>query len=88
MPFGTNAEAFRDVVFGIAQWMLDEQLADGGFPAEGKYYRATAAAQSGRSLVDWGGTDRRRTNPYVTLDALFVLGEAGRLSLPDVAAPT
>ncbi len=65
-----------------------KQLADGGFAAEGKYYRATDAARSGRSLVDWGGTDRRRTNPYVTLDALFVLGEAGRLSRADLAART
>jgi hypothetical protein len=55
-----------------------KRLPDGGFPAEGKYY-TTANAKSGRSLVNWGGVNQRRMNPFVTVEALYVLKEAGRL---------
>jgi hypothetical protein len=55
-----------------------KRLPDGGFPAEGKYYQAGGQARSGRSLVDWGGTSRRRSNEWVTVDALYVLRAAGR----------
>jgi len=54
---------------------------DGGFPAEGKYYVTTSGTKSGRSLVDWRGTNAARTNEFVTADALFVLKGAGRLSI-------
>jgi hypothetical protein len=56
-----------------------KRLPDGGFPAEGKYYRATGRGPSGRSQVDWGGTSRRRMNEFVTVDALHVLKASGRL---------
>jgi hypothetical protein len=55
-----------------------KKLPEGGFPAQGKYY-TTSSAKSGRSLVDWGGVSQRRMNPFVTMDALYVLKEAGRL---------
>jgi len=55
-----------------------KRLPDGGFPAEGKYYRVTREGPSGRSPVDWGGASRRRMNEFVTVDALFVLKAAGR----------
>ena len=58
-----------------------KRLPDGGFPAEKKYYRTTDQHISGRSLVDWGGTSIRKTNPFVTLDALRVLHAAGRSPL-------
>jgi len=58
-----------------------KQLADGGFPAEGKYYRSGLRATSGRSLVDWGGTSATRMNQFVTVDALLVLKASGRLKL-------
>jgi len=58
-----------------------KRLPDGGFPAEKKYYRAGGKARSGRSLVDWGGTSRRRFNEWVTADALHVLRAAGRLDV-------
>lgn len=54
-------------------------LPDGGFPAEGKYYRVTGKRTSGRSLVDWGGTSKKHMNEFVTVDALCVLKQAGRL---------
>lgn len=55
-----------------------KRLPDGGFPAEKQYYRTAEWAQGTRSLVDWGGTDRTRMNPWVTADALTVLTAAGR----------
>jgi hypothetical protein len=62
-----------------------KRLADGGFPAEKRYYRATPGAKAGRSLVDWGGTSIVRMNSFVTADALFVLKAAGRLEAPEGA---
>lgn len=56
-----------------------KRLPDGGWPAEKKYYRVTDKRVPGRSLVDWGGTGRRRMNPWVTVDVLYVLRVAGRL---------
>lgn len=56
-----------------------KQLPDGGFPAEGKYYRVGRQEGGNASLVDWGGTHRRRSNPFVTVDAFQVLRAAGRL---------
>jgi hypothetical protein len=55
----------------------EKRLPDGGWPAEGRFYRAGAGR---RSLVDWGGASKRRTNEWVTADALTVLSAAGRVS--------
>ena len=63
---------------GALDQLEAKRLPDGGFPAEGKYY-TTANAKSGRSLVNWGGVNQRRMNPFVTVEALYVLKEAGRL---------
>ncbi len=57
-----------------------KRLPDGGFPAEAKYYRVSPKAKSGRSLVDWGGTSKKRMNEFVTADALYVLKKSGRLT--------
>lgn len=56
-----------------------KRLADGGFPAEAKYYRVGRGATSGTSPVDWGGTSTRRSNEFVTADAVWVLKLAGRI---------
>jgi hypothetical protein len=56
-----------------------KRLPQGGFPAEGRYYRVSDSAATGRSLVDWGGVSRKRMNEFVTVDALYVLKQAGRL---------
>jgi hypothetical protein len=64
--------------------LAGKRLPEGGFPAEGRYYRVgrTDRAQgiSGDSLVDWGGAGRRKPNPFVTAEALAVLAAAGRLA--------
>ncbi|MBN1256195.1 MAG: hypothetical protein JXA52_00665 [Planctomycetes bacterium] len=62
-----------------------KRLPEGGFPAEAKHYhlddRRTMKGrrQSGKSLVNWGGTSKQRMNEWVTCDALYVLAAAGRL---------
>jgi len=61
-----------------------KRLPDGGFAAEGRYYRTSdRRMKSGRRLsgfsrVDWGGTSGRRMNEWVTTEALAVLRAAGR----------
>jgi hypothetical protein len=56
-----------------------KRLPDGGFPAEGKYYRVDHNKLAGHSRVDWGGTSKTHANMFVTLDAMFVLNKSGRL---------
>jgi len=56
-----------------------KRTGDGGFPAEAKYYRLDNKKLSGHSRVDWGGTSKVRSNPFVTLDALVVLKSSGRI---------
>jgi hypothetical protein len=56
-----------------------KRLPDGGFPAEETYARPTRPQLSGYSPVSWGGTSRKTSNPFVTIDALSVLRIAGRL---------
>jgi hypothetical protein len=56
-----------------------KRLPDGGFPAEGKYYKVVAEPENNGSLVDWGGVSKRRLNAFVTVDALAVLRASGRL---------
>jgi hypothetical protein len=57
-----------------------KRLPDGGFPAEERLYRIVKTARVSRgSLVDWGGAGLKRSNEFVTADALYVLKQAGRL---------
>jgi hypothetical protein len=58
-----------------------KRLSDGGFPAEAGYYRTGVKVKTGRSLANWGGVGVRRSNEFVTVDALGVLKAAGRLRL-------
>ncbi len=57
-----------------------KELPGGGWPAEERLYHASANAPTGRELVDWGPSGKKRMNEWVTADALFVLQSAGRLS--------
>lgn len=56
-----------------------KRLPDGGFPAEGQYYRTWGKPTTGYSAVDWGGTSKLRMNEWVSVNALAVLRAAGRL---------
>lgn len=48
---------------------------DGGFPADAKFWGGRSS-RSGRTLVKWGPVDGRRSNEFVTADALWVLARA------------
>ncbi|HKX74907.1 MAG TPA: hypothetical protein VJR05_05910 [Acidimicrobiia bacterium] len=61
------------------EMLMDKRLPDGGWPAEERYYSASKSGANGDS-VDWGGTSRRRANPWVTVDALTVLARSGRMT--------
>jgi hypothetical protein len=54
-----------------------KRLPDGGFPAQTRHYTAPGSKGTGHSLVDWGGVSARRMNPFVTVEALAVLKQAG-----------
>jgi hypothetical protein len=56
-----------------------KRLKDGGFPAERRYYKVSQSIALGNDFVDWGGTSKTRMNPWVTVDALAVLRQAGRI---------
>ena len=64
--------------YDALELLESKRLPDGGFPSEGKYYRVTDKKTTGRSLVDWGGTSKKRMNEFVTADALYVLKKSGR----------
>lgn len=58
-----------------------KRLPDGGFPAERRYYTVTDRPTGNRSLVNWGGTSIKKSNEWITVDALSVLTAAGRFSV-------
>jgi len=53
-----------------------KQLADGGFPCERRQYAVGTRTTLAKSLVNWGPVSTRRMNPWVTIDALYVLRAA------------
>jgi hypothetical protein len=55
-----------------------KKLPDGGFPADAKHYKVNDELKSPNSPVDWDGVGKKRMNQFVTMDALYVLKEAGR----------
>ena len=61
--------------------LLESMRLPDGWPAHARYYRASADVALGHDWVDWGGTSTRRSNPWVTADALAVLRAAGRLTM-------
>lgn len=60
--------------------LAEMQLADGGWPALGKYYKFSPELKPGNDSVNWGGTSKRHMNEWVTADALAVLKAAGRIA--------
>jgi hypothetical protein len=62
-----------------------KRLPDGNWWAQGKHYKLVDAPAHGGSMVDWGPAARsprsreKPMNPFVTLDALYVLRKAGRI---------
>ncbi len=60
-----------------------KRLPDSGFPAEYRYFSLWDGVKekrtSGTSLVDWGTISKTRFNPYITVDALYILKTAGKI---------
>jgi hypothetical protein len=74
-----EAGLVRDARCNQALDLLEQkQLPEGGWMAEGKYYRLLPSLKSQRELVEWGAVGRKRLNEFVSVDALWVLIEAGR----------
>lgn len=64
-------------------WLESRRLAEGGFPADARWYTVTDREVSGRSSVDWGIVSKNKPNPFVTVMALSILRTAGRFSFPE-----
>jgi len=61
-----------------------KELPTGGWPAQGIFYKVstkldTTSPHGSNSLVDWGGTNPRKMNEWVTANSLHALHAAGRL---------
>jgi len=76
----------RDPRCTLALDLLEsKRTPDGGFPAERRYYSVVSSGErncrSGQTHVGWGSTSekRRRSNEFVTAEALCVLKAADRL---------
>lgn len=55
-----------------------KRLADGAFPAEWTNVKRADEIESRGTYADWGPISKRKGSPFVTVDALYVLREAGR----------
>jgi hypothetical protein len=83
----TEVERVRDPRCADAlDHLAGKRLPGGGFPAEVRTARTVDQATSDGTFAHWGPSGRRRPNPYVTVDALWVLlaGLAGGASFPGV----
>ena len=54
-----------------------KRLPDGGWPAEGSFWKGGTGPGTSREHVSWGPISKRRLNEWVTADALAVRTAAG-----------
>lgn len=59
--------------------LLSKRLPSGAFPAEAKHYTVSDQPVSNGTAMDWGPTGTRKTNEFVTVEALRIL-RAARMS--------
>ena len=57
-----------------------KRLTDGMFPVEWTNVKTADQIESRGTYADWGTLSKRKGHPLVTVDALWVLNEAGRRS--------
>ena len=58
--------------------LLMGKFIDGeGWPAESRFYKTSAESGRDCDYVDWGGTGKKKANPWVSADALYVLKSKG-----------
>ena len=70
----TELDRVRDPRCADALHLLaGKQLPGGGFPVEARTARTVTSVTSGGTFADWGPSGRTRANPYVTIDATWVL---------------
>jgi len=55
-----------------------KRLADGSFPVEWTNVKKADRIETRGTFADWGPLHKTKGNPFVTVDALYVLTEAGR----------
>jgi len=60
--------------------MERKRLTDGTFPVEWTNVTKANRIETRGTYADWGILHRSKGNPLVTVDALYVLREAGRLA--------
>ena len=62
--------------------LLEERrLADGGWPADARYYKVSPRAMvTNADYMEWGKTSRSRMNEWVTVEALTALATARRFA--------
>jgi hypothetical protein len=58
-----------------------KRLSDGGWPAEKSFYKVAAKPGANADYLRWGGTGKKRMNPWVSVDALSVLVASGRVAI-------
>jgi hypothetical protein len=56
-----------------------KRLPSGGFPLEKKIFKTTNEITTRGTFADWGPFGKGKVNEFVTVDALYVLKEVGRL---------
>lgn len=86
----TELERVRDPRCAHAlRHLAGKQLPGGGSPVEARTARTVAVVTSDGTFADWGPSGRNRANPYVTIDATWVL-RAGLSTewMPQGAQPT
>ena len=59
-------------------WLESRELPAGGWPCDRRFYRVSDDYRFGCEYQEWGATNSRRPNEWVTTDALYVLRSAGR----------
>ncbi len=57
-----------------------KRLADGSFPIEWTNARQVSRIETRGTYADWGPRHKKKGNLFVTIDALYVLQESGRLT--------
>jgi hypothetical protein len=59
--------------------LQSKQLPDGGFPLERRVFVTSAEIITRGTFADWGPAGKHVANEFVTVEALYVLKQAGRL---------
>lgn len=77
-----ECNAINDKRCEAALTLLEEKrLPDGGFPKELRYCQTASPTKRYYSPADWQAVNKKKANPWVTIDALFVLKKAKKVTI-------